>query len=124
MTASLPTPADSTDTARIEAGHRAVDALNNLIGEMRGLLEHDPDAARELIDALAVVLAPDQPGIVRHDHRRTLSVRTDRDSIAVLDRWADEDTQPQPIWLTAGQAEDLACTLLAAAAATRQAADQ
>lgn len=62
MPTTVPTPADPHDWDRIEAGHLAVDALNN-IGELRGLLEHDPDALPALHSALGVLLGQDVPSI-------------------------------------------------------------
>lgn len=127
MPTSLPTPIDSAD--RIEAGHRAVDALNNMIGELRGLLEHDPDARGELLASLGVMLGQDQlatddPIIVRQDRRRSLQVELLGDDIAVVDRWSDDGGDTRPVWLTPGAAEDLAVALLAAAQTARQAADR
>lgn len=115
------TPADAYDWDRIDAGHRAVDALNNIIGELRGLCMHDPDALPQLQACLGVLLGPDQPAttgepiVVRQDHRRTLTVEVVGDSIAVMDRWSDETGDPRPLWLTIGSASDLAGALLIAA---------
>ncbi|QGF24736.1 hypothetical protein [Raineyella fluvialis] len=47
-------PADR-DWDRIEAGHQAIDALNNIVGELRGTLEHDPEAVTQLEASLAVL---------------------------------------------------------------------
>lgn len=46
---------------RIDACHSAIDALNNILGELYGRLDHDPDARGELQASLGVVLGPDQP---------------------------------------------------------------
>lgn len=118
MPTTAPTPAGERDWDRIDAGHSAVDALNNIIGEVRGLLAHDPDALPQLQASLGVILGPDQPPtsgapiVIRQDHRRTLTVELVGDSIAVIDRWSDETGEPHPLRLAIGSASDLPGALL------------
>ena len=125
MPTTGPTRADAYDWDRIDAGYRAVDALNTIIGELRGSRVHDPAALPQLQACLGVLLGPDQPDatgepiVVRLDHRRTLTVELVGDSIAVMDRWSDETADPHPLWLTIGPAADLAGALLIAARMVR-----
>lgn len=117
MPTTAPIPADTYDWDRIDAGHRAVDALNNIIGELRGLLSNDPDALLQLQASLGVILGPDQPAtsgapiVIRQDHRRTLTVELVGDSIAVIDRWSDETGEPHPLRLSIRSASELAGAL-------------
>lgn len=125
------------DWARVEAGHRAVDALNNIIGELRGLLEHDPDARAELHDALRVVLGDDLPAlgtpvVVLDTYSRKLTVTAEHRTIeghsfgmvSINEDWDSDEDEKRELdsWLPLDpdQADALADAIHAAAAATRQ----
>ena len=50
-----------TDTEAIDVAHQAIDAINQILGELRGEREHDPDAPGIIRDALEHLHAGDEP---------------------------------------------------------------
>ena len=77
MPTTGPTRADAYDWDRIDAGYRAVDALNTIIGELRGLRVHDPDALPQLQACLGVPLGPDAVAVDRRPAEHVVEQRED-----------------------------------------------
>lgn len=129
-----PTPTDSRDWDRIDAGHNAIDALGHIIGELRGTLEHDPDAIGELCSALPVALGhqpatPDteDEAIETHPVLETagfyslrVELGTDGD-VSIVQAFPARPDLDQVLTLSPDVAERLAAALHAAATTARTA---
>lgn len=135
MGSSVPTTTTDRDWNRIDAGHQAVDQLNQIVGELRGTLEHDPHAAGRLRTALAILLGDqDTPAVgtpvtVVEGDSHSLTVTPEvlkfgktYPAVSIRETWGPgEEDMNAHLTLTADHADALADALHAAAASARRA---